>query len=377
MKKINELKQERASKLVQLSEINKRGMEENRAKTDAEKSLFNTLEKEVNDLDERINDIEKQEEISKRMGSPVETRTVETKPIVVEFRDWLQDAVHNNKTTAFNALSELRADPILASTDTGIITKTVNAGIDILTSPAEAFLRKLGVTFYTGLVGNFVVPSMTQDTATFPGEDASASSASMATESLTLAARRVTHTQRISRETLAQTNPGIYAGILQNLVNGVWNAVTNDVFDTIDSDGATQKSTFGVASTGLSNGAILQMEASMGGLNIGAGAYVTTPSVKAFLKKTIARGTTAGDAIWMGNEMNGYPAYGVPAANSFEVYFGDFSKSVVGQWGGLEIVVDPYKDAQKGQINLTIIGLFDTGLVNKRGMVILTDASIY
>lgn len=372
MKNVNELKQERASKLIQMSEINKRGIEENRAKNDAEKTLFNTLEKEVTDLEERISDIEKQEELNKRTGKPVEVRNDETKPIPVQFRDWLRESVHKNQTSSFMGLSEFRADPIITTTDTGMINKTVKSGMDILTSPAEEFLRKLGVTFYPGLIGNFVVPSMAEDTATFATESNDASSASMAPSSLTLAARRVTHTQKISKETLAQTNPMIYASILQNLVNGVWNAVTYDVFDTLESDGATQKSPYG--GTTLAYSHLVQMEASIGGLNIGNAAYVTTPTVKAYLKKTAALTNQA--AIWSNNEVNGYSAYGVPAANSATVYFGDFSRQAVGQWGGLEIIVDPYTRALYGEIVLTVIGMFDTGCQNKRAFSILTSASV-
>lgn len=375
MKKLNELKQDRALKLTQMSEINKRGIDESRVKTDAEKTLFDTIEKEVNGIDEMIRSLEIQEELNTRNINVLEVKSVTTetkKSIVVEFRDWLKDSVVKGKTDQFNGLAE-RADPILSTTDPDMITKTVAPGIDILTSPAEAFLRKLGITFYTGLVGTFAVPSMAEDTATFVGEDVSALSADMLPDSAVLAPRRVTHTQSISRETLAQTNPGIYASILQNLVNGLWNAVTNDVFDTLDVDAATQFSTVNEAK--VSFGTVLGAEASIGGLNIGAGAYVTTPSIKAYLKGTIALGTTAGAPMWNNNELNGYPVYGVPAANAGHLYFGDWSREAVGQWGGIEVIVDPYTGAKTGTIKLTAIGMFDTACTNKRAFAI-RDVSV-
>lgn len=367
MKKIIDLKAERAE-IISKMEVIANGETLN----EEQRSEWNANDAKVKGIDEEIALLERQEELNKKNIRTMEN-TKEKQPVAVEFRDWLVGAVKEGKSNSFVLPSEsLRADVLITSTDADMITKTVAPGIDVLIAPGEAFLRQLGATIYTGLVGNFSVPSMDQDLAAFVAEDASGAQAGMTPDSLVLAARRVTHMQRITKETLAQTNPGVYASILQNLVDGVWRAVTNDYFDTLETDAATQIKVTGATAT---NTDIVNMEASIGGLNIGGGAYVTTPTGKALFKTTIARGTTAGDAIWMNNEMNGYPAYGVPAANANRVYFGDWSRQVVGQWGGLEIIVDPYSGALQGEIRLTAIGLFDTGCANKRAFAIL-DASL-
>jgi len=382
MKKLNDLKAERGELIDKMSTIidelevvleevaELEGDEpkeedeeviENSQKTISEKrSTWTKLNERLVSLDENIKTLERQEELNKNKVKDMnvtQTRT-ETPTISVQFRDWLKDAVESGKNASF------RADPIITTTQTGVINKEVANSVDILTSPAEAWLRQLGVTFFPGLTGNFVVPSMAQDTAVFMLESSTAESANMAHDALTLTARRVTHSQSISRETLAQTNPAIYNSILQNLVNGVWNAVTNDVFDQLETDAATQKSA--TTAAGLVYGDIVKMEASIGGLNIGSGAYVTTPTTKAYLKQKALLGTDNGPVWGLDNTVNGYPAYGVPAANAGKLYFGDFSRAAVGSWDSLEIIIDPYTSAKKGQIDLTIIGLFDTGITNKR-----------
>lgn len=369
MKKLNELKAKKNDTIAKMEMIAKAETLTEEARTE-----WSNLDEEVKRLEGEIAIAQRLEEINKsKVVESRDTRIIEeNKPVSLQFRDWLKDAHSQGKTSSFFYNTEERADPILTSTTSAIINKTVANSMDILTSPAEAFLRQLGVTFYPGLVGNFVIPSMAQDTAAFYAENADASWGNMLPEALTLAARRVSHTQSISKETLAQTNPAIYAGILQNLVNGVWNAVTNDVFDTLQTDAATSVYT---PPTSFAYSDLVNMEASIGGLNIGAGAYVTTPSVKAYLKNLNAAGANI-KFVWSdNNQVNGYPAYGVPAANANKVYFGDFSKMAVGQWGGLEIVVDPYTNAKKGLIDLTVIGLFDTGCINKRGLVFTTDVS--
>lgn len=284
------------------------------------------------------------------------------------FRDWLKEAVDQGKTATY------RADPILASTDTTLVQKQV-AGLDILTSPGEAFLRQLGVTFYPGLVGNFVVPSLAEDTGQFVTEGVSdASSANMATSSITLAARRISHTQAISKETLAQTSPGIYNGIVQNLVNGLWNCVTNDLFDQVRIDcTSTNDKTIKYGAAGIYS-ALVGMEASIGGKLMSNPAYVFTPTMRAGLATTAS--LTNQGPIYENGKVNSYPAYGVPAQNTGVISFGDWSKTCVGQWGPIEIIVDPYTSAKTGLINLTIVGLFDTGCFNKLGMVNWIDGSV-
>ena len=354
MKKLNEMKSERSDIVTKMEEISK-----TETLTEEQRSSWKDLDNQVKTIDGDIILLERQEKLNiNNISTPETVPTEEVKPLGIQFRDWLFEAVEKGgKTTSF------RADPIITSTDSAIINKVVNAGVDILQSPAEAFLRQVGVTFFTGLTGQLVIPSMAEDTAAFPGENTGAASASMATSSLTLAARRVSHTQAISKETLSEVNPTIYSSILQNLLNGVWNCVTNDVFDTIQTDAAGQ-----VQTAGITFADIAAMEASLAYSNIGGVNFVTTPANRATLKTTAKMTNQA--PIWGDdNTVLGYPAFAVPAANTTMMYMGDFSKCAVGQWGALEIVVDPYTDAKKGLINLTVVGLFDTGCYNSKGLV--------
>jgi len=369
MKKINDLKIKLNEKLDEMRAIVEKAIEENRTKNEDEQKRYTDLNSEVKTLESQIREYEELETLNKREVEDEEpVKRDEEKPLAEEFRDWLQEAVEGRASKKF----EFRADPIITSTQSAIINKTVANKVDILTSPGEAFLRSIGVQFFTGLNGQFVVPALAEDTAEFVSEAGDASTSDMAHEALTLAPRRVSAFQSITKETLVQTNPAIYSSILQNLVNGIYKAVTYDVFDTLESDAATAVT--GSTATGLAYADILQLEASIGGLNIGAGAYVTTPSVKAYLK-----GLDIDDAgirfAWNGNEMNGYSAYGVPAANANSVYFGDFSRMAVGQWDGIELIVDPYTYAKQGRIQITAVAMFDTGCTNVRAFAWLDDVS--
>ena len=222
MKKLNDLKAEKTQLTLRYNEI--MSVEKMTKELRAEATEIGD---KLETLDGDITLAERQEAINARTVAPVETEErTEEAPIGVQFRDFLKNAVDGKGPRSF----ELRADPIATTTQAGIINKDVANSVDILVSPGEAFLRSLGVTFYSSLSGNFVVPAMAEGTAGFVNEAADASTANMAHDVLTLAARRVSASQAITKETLAQTNPAIYSSIVQNLVNGIWNAVTTDYF---------------------------------------------------------------------------------------------------------------------------------------------------
>ena len=353
-KQILDLKAERAQLDTYFEEISKRS-----DLSQEDKDIFEQKESRAQQIDEEIQKMEKQ--LLENKKNVKMENTNEKRNLAVEFREFLQKSIEGGVTS-------FRADPIITSTDADLIQKST-LGIDVLKTPGETFLRNLGVTFYENLNGNLALPSMDEDLATFPGEDASAASANMLPDSNVLAARRVTHTQSITRETLAQTSPQVYQTILQALQDGIWKAIVYDLFDQIDTDAATQISTMG---TTLTYNDMVNMEASIGGLEIGSAAYVTGPTGKAFLKKTLEYGTTAGDVIWKDNEINGYPAFSSPGANANKVYFGDWARAAVATFGngGIEIIVDPYSNAKKGLINLTAVALVDTGVQNKRAFCI-------
>jgi len=357
--KLNELIEKRTGITSQIDAILAVDM------TDETRTQVTNLEKEYTKLGADIETAKRQAERSKSVDVPAVEARNETKTLGVSFRDFLNEAVNGRGKLEF------RANPIMTTSNTDVINKTVANSVDIVLAPGEAFLHSLGVTFYPGLNGNFVVPSMAEDMAIFPGETFRAD-ASMNVEDLLLAARRLTHTQTITTETLVQTNPAIYNGIYQNLVDGLWNAVVKDVFANILTDAATQIVTTGAP---LTFADIVNAEASLGGLSIRPASYVTSPSIKGYLKRTIALGTTTGPAIWVGNELNGYPSFSAPQLAANKIIFGDFSRVAVGTWGGIEVIVDYLTKAPEGEIVLTARMMVDDGVTNKRAFAI-RDGSI-
>lgn len=61
-----------------------------------------------------------------------------------------------------------------------------------------------------------------------------------------------------------------------------------------------------------------------------------------------------GGTIWEpGKTVNGYTTEITNQIGNGDVFFGNFNDLIVGMWGGLELMVDPYSNSKKGRIRIT------------------------
>lgn len=370
-KKLHELKQEKHAKLDLIKNIEEPIEERGTKMTSTEQNLIERYKSDLSTLDELIKIREEHEERAKLNGKiiPMGGRKTQTE----EFRNMLDECINSNERKTFEYKSEFRSDPLQTSDDPDILNKTV-APISLMGNPYENMLRGLGIKFYEGLNSQLVLPILPEVMAKFVNEGQDASTADMATASTVLSAKRVSHTQTISKETIVQTND-VLKGVLDNLVLGIWKSIAFRFFDNLDASAATQIGT-PVGPVSFIN--ITNLEASLGNVALTNPKYVMKPETKAFLKRTRKfEGST--EAIWEDDKVNEYAAFATPAVNDERIIFGDFSKGAIGQWGpaSIEVIIDPYTKAVKGEIVLTAVGLFECGVVNKLGFAIIADASTF
>lgn len=101
------------------------------------------------------------------------------------------------------------------------------------------------------------------------------------------------------------------------------------------------------------------MEADLEAKNVrGNIKFIVSPSAKADLKTT-DKGTDTGKYLMEGNEVNGYPVLCTSAVAGKGIVYGNFADLVIGQWGGIDLTVDPYTQAANGKVRLVINAYFD------------------
>lgn len=292
--------------------------------------------------------------------------------------EWLMESA--NKMNKGKFYFEFRADPILTTTDTAVLNRTVQSP-DILMSPSAELLKNLGVQFLNknfGGTGKIELPVISEISASFVAENADLASASLSTNTQEVGYRRIGFVQSVTREWINQTDPKLLNEFINTMYGGIWNGIADAVFDLLDASAATQ--ICGNGNSVVNFGHLVNLEASVG-YSLRKPAYVMLPQTKAYLKKTTKLANTQ-NTIWENDKVNELPAYSTKSANDERIYYGDFSKvmvAFVSQNGdqNISLLVDPYSDAKKGEVKLIMEAYVALGLLNKNAFSILGDASTF
>lgn len=70
--------------------------------------------------------------------------------------------------------------------------------------------------------------------------------------------------------------------------------------------------------------------------------------------KSIAKGQYGSGFLCEDDRIDGHLVHVDGSLSSGDIYFGDFSNIIVGQWGGVEITLDPYRHARSGMLEVIV-----------------------
>lgn len=296
-------------------------------------------------------------------------------------------------------------------TRAGLDSKTSTKGSELVfTQPGEFIdmlrnkmrVRELGARVLTGLTGPVSFPKQTGAASGSwvgenPGSDVADSNALLAL--VTLAIKTYQASTSFSRQLLVSA---LSASVdAENFVREDLATVHALAWDlaAIAGTGASNQprgitATSGIGSVAVgtnggapSNQTILDLETAVTDANVDeAGcAYLTTAVMRGKLKNTQQFATSAnGLAIWQGSEMNGYKAAvskQVPRAltkgtssDCHAILFGDFSQMILGEFGALELITDPYRLKKQGMIEVTSIQMGDVAIRYPEAFAACLDA---
>lgn len=255
----------------------------------------------------------------------------------------------------------------------GFLVKTENVGfIDMLRNRAVAF--RMGVRRLSGLNGSVTIPRQSAAaTAVWLANEAATITESQQTfVQVALSPKNVGAYTEISRQLLLQSAPGAEGIVTGDLAEVVALAVDLAVLNGSGASGQPTGviNTAGIGAvtgTTLGYAGILEFQSDVAGSNVmpAAGGYVTTPSVAALMMQRVKFASTA-SPLWEGNvwdgSMSGFQAMSSNQVPSANMLFGDWSEVVVGEWGVLEIEVNPYANFQAGIIGVRSIYSMDVGV---------------
>mgnify|MGYP003146747305 FL=1 len=392
------LKEERASIVENMEAIINLAASEDRDITEEEQKEWDGFNTEIESIDKKITIAERQEELNKSIAANV-SATKPTKQVKelrdYSFQDAMKQSVSGNLTGLVkemdqearmmhpNQLFRGVAIPSSVLEHRAAVTTAASAGTDVqsFTDQLEAnlVLASAGANFYSG-VNDQKFPIVSGITSSWTTEDSGADvAATGSTSSLTLTPKKLISVVDMSAEAMTQ-NAGLEAAIRRNMAASIaatleaallkGDADVTNAPASIFLD-ATNQTVAGATPTAAE---ILNMEATLIDNNVNLlGARMgwildggALAEVKALAQVSSvspiwdnADRTLAGYFAFVTSNCGAYTA-----GTGTNYLLGDFSKVHIVQFGGIDLLWDPYTKSRQGVGSLVCTSLVDGDAVD-------------
>lgn len=350
---------------------------ETRKLNEGEQNEFETINKEIADIDVQIRKIEEdnQKQISKQIRKMEKFSLLKAINDVANNRQ-LDERAQEVVTAGMNEMrkagqsysgqivlpTESRAD-IQATVATAGQENVAEDKLGILEPlRANLVLAKAGASIMTGLSGNVSIPVYSGSNVGWKGEVDAADNGAGTFSEVELSPKRLTAFIDVSKQFLIQDSNSAEEMLKRDIIAAIANKLEATILGS--EAGSTDKPAgllngITADTTAITYKEVVDMEAELEGANVyGDIKFIVSPSAKADLKTT-DKGTDTGKYLMEDNEINGYPVLCTSAVADKGVIFGNFNDLVIAQWGGIDLTVDPYTQAANGKVRLVINAYFD------------------
>ena len=376
----------RNQKLAELCGIVEAGKVEIRKLSATESGVFETIKKEIEDLDAQLEQKQNKNIIINNTRN-LNTETKMTKFSLlkaIEARASGRNLTEDQLAVVDAGQNEMRKAGLSYSGDIQIpmdyraITAGVaNSGQEVVAEEKLSMLEPLraklvlveaGAKFLTGLVGDVSIPTLNAVNALWKGETAAAVSGDTGTGEVTLSPKRLTAYIDISKQFLAQDSVDAEGMLMDQMVKAISDKLESTILGKAAASNSPAGMFYGKSLTvtgSCTNAKIINLETVVDTANaLGTAKYITNAGGRGVMKGT-AKSTNAGIFILENNEANGYPVLvtnhvaGSFNGSEYGVIFGDFSNYVIGQWGAIDLIVDATSQAINGNVRVVINAYFD------------------
>ena len=238
-------------------------------------------------------------------------------------------------------------------------------------------LAESGAHLLTGLVGDLQIPAMGAENVNWEGETASCQDGASTFTNVKLTPHRLSAYIDISKQFLVQDSLGAEALIRRDLVNAIQSKLEATIFSTDAADGSKPAGIFNgkVATKVTDFKGLCTLESDVEDANFyGPAKYIVSPKAKAAMR-AMAKSTKSTQLVMEGDNIDGTPVLSTGHMAKDTFAYGDWSQLYVGQWGAIDLTVDPYTKAADGQVRLVVNCFFDFKLVRPKAVVYGTTAA--
>ena len=236
---------------------------------------------------------------------------------------------------------------------------------------AKNVLVEAGAKYLTNLVGDVQVPIMSASNVGWAGEVAEAASGDPSFTHVTLQPKRLTAYIDLSKQFIAQDSLAAEQLIREDLVKAINNKLEATILG--DASGTTtqpQGMFDAISATSVTAfSGICSLEADIEDANVnGDCIYVMSNKAKAALR-AMAKSSKSTELVYENGEVDGVKALNTSHISDKKYLYGDFSNLAIGQWGAIDLTVDPYTLARSGQIRLVVNAYFDAKILRPTAFV--------
>lgn len=228
---------------------------------------------------------------------------------------------------------------------------------------AKSVLVQAGANYMTGLVGNVSIPVYSGSNVTWEGEVAAAGDGAGTFSDVKLEPKRLTAYVDVSKQFLIQDSNNAEELLKMDIVNAILEKLEKTLLGSAAGSATIPAGIFyGVTAddTAVTYADVVNMEATLEDANVsGDIKFIVAPTAKAVLKTTVKGENANAGFIMQNGEVEGYDVLCSSAVASKGIVMGNFADYVIGQWGGIELTVDPYTQAANGKVRLVVNAYFD------------------
>lgn len=263
-----------------------------------------------------------------------------------------------------------------SSDESALFTDDFRGGdfIDALRNASS--VMQAGATMLSGLSGDVKIPKKTgvASTGWISTEGGPASESEMTVGSVSMTPKTLGAFTDITRQLMIQSSLDVEALVRDDLAQSIALAIDLGALAGSGSSGQPTgiKNTSGINTVDFGTAPdliptyaqVVELETKVREDNAlgNGGAYISNATMFGALKSVEKAANTAQFVVEPGGTMNGYRTIVSNQVGSGDLYFGDFSQLLVGMFGGLDIVVDPYTASTSGTVRVVALQSCDVAV---------------
>ena len=254
--------------------------------------------------------------------------------------------------------------------------------IDVLRNASS--VMRAGARVMNGLAGDVKIPKkLTASSASWIATEGGASSESeMTVGSVALTPKTLGAYTDITRQLMLQSSMDVEALVRDDLAQALALAIDLAGLEGSGSSGqptgilnttGVNTTTFAAANPTFAE--VVAMETALADDNalMGSLGYIMPSAMYGALKTTEKASGTAQFVVEPGGTINGYNALVSNQGTAGNAYYGNFNDLLIGFFGGLDIVVDPYTNSTSGTVRVVALQSCDTAVRHAQSFCVSND----